>query len=191
MTSSTPEPAASSHGPGVVVPSVVAPSSAAGPSAAAHASVQSPEDAPLRTKLKRLGIALLPLLAVVLALWSGLASCPNRALTGVPCPGCGLTRATLALCSGHLVEALHWHPLVPLMLPLIAFLIVRSMLIGAGLIGPSAWQVRVPKWLFVAFGVLVLAVWLARLAGQLGGPSDPIDLSSSLVGRALTVLGVI
>lgn len=145
----------------------------------------------MRTKLKRLGVAMVPLLAVVVALWSGLASCPNRALTGVPCPGCGLTRATFALLSGDLVEALHWHPLVFLLLPLAGFLSVRSMLAGAGLIAANAWQVKVPNWVFIAFSVLVIGVWVARLAGFLGGPSDPIDLRLSVFGRALSFVGVI
>ena len=134
---------------------------------------------------------MVPLLLVAAALWSGLAACPNRAMTGVPCPGCGLTRATLALFSGDLMGALHWHPLVPLLLPIFGFLIVRSMLAGAGLIGASAWQVRLPNWAFVSFAVLVIGVWVVRLAGYLGGPSDPIDLKLSLMGRALTALGVI
>lgn len=134
---------------------------------------------------------MVPLLVVAVALWSGLAACPNRAMTGVPCPGCGLTRASLALLSGDLAGALHWHPLVPLLLPIFGFLILRSMLAGAGLIGPSAWQVRVPNWAFVAFAALVMGVWAVRLAGHLGGPSDPIDLRLSLIGRALTFLGVI
>ena len=185
--SSTPEPGASTHGPGVVVPSSeVVPSAPVPPVLATSAT-----DAPLRVKLKRLGAALVPLLALAVGLWSGLASCPNRALTGIPCPGCGLTRATMALLQGHLAEALHWHPLVPLLLPLVVFLILRSMLAGAGLISSSAWQVRVPNWAFIAFAVLVIGVWVARLAGYLGGPSDPVDLRLSIFGRALTFLGVL
>jgi len=34
-------------------------------------------------------------------------------LTGLPCPGCGLTRSFVFLGHGHFVEALHWHPLGP------------------------------------------------------------------------------
>jgi hypothetical protein len=179
MIPSTPEPSANPHGTGVVVPSTERPRAVAA------------EDAPMRTKLKRLGASMVPLLVLGAALWSGLASCPNRAMTGIPCPGCGLTRASLALLSGDLAGALHWHPLVFLLLPLAGFLVLRSMLSGAGLIGASAWQVRVPNWLFIAFALLVFGVWGARLAGYLGGPSDPVDLRLSLFGRALTFFGVI
>ncbi len=32
-------------------------------------------------------------------------------LTGLPCPGCGLTRSFVCLGHGHWRESLHWHPL--------------------------------------------------------------------------------
>jgi len=40
--------------------------------------------------------------------------CPFRAATGVDCPFCGMTRATLALGGGDLGAALALHPLAPL-----------------------------------------------------------------------------
>ncbi len=37
--------------------------------------------------------------------------CLFYTLTGLPCPGCGLTRSFVCLGHGHLRESLHWHPL--------------------------------------------------------------------------------
>ena len=37
--------------------------------------------------------------------------CPFYTLTGLPCPGCGLTRAFVCLGHGQVVQSLHWHPL--------------------------------------------------------------------------------
>ena len=37
--------------------------------------------------------------------------CPFYNLTGLPCPGCGLTRSFVCLGHGRWHEALHWHPL--------------------------------------------------------------------------------
>jgi hypothetical protein len=42
--------------------------------------------------------------------------CPFRTVTGIDCPFCGMTRATLALGSGELHHALGFHPLAPLVL---------------------------------------------------------------------------
>ncbi len=44
--------------------------------------------------------------------WDGLwlPPCPFHALTGLPCPGCGMTRACLHLIQGHLGPALLSNP---------------------------------------------------------------------------------
>ncbi len=39
--------------------------------------------------------------------------CPFRAVTSLPCPGCGLTRAASALATGRWAQALQFHPFVP------------------------------------------------------------------------------
>ncbi len=39
--------------------------------------------------------------------------CVLRQFTGLYCPGCGGTRAILAICSGRVLQSLWYHPLVP------------------------------------------------------------------------------
>ena len=39
------------------------------------------------------------------------AFCPFFLATGLPCPGCGLTRAFVCISHGHFAESLHWHPI--------------------------------------------------------------------------------
>jgi hypothetical protein len=53
--------------------------------------------------------------------------CPIHAYTGLLCPGCGGTRACAALLHGHLAEALHWNPLLTLLLPLLALYLLLAM----------------------------------------------------------------
>jgi hypothetical protein len=57
-----------------------------------------------------------------------LVLCPLRAVTGIPCPSCGLTRALAHLEHGHLAEALKFHPFSPLVLVAALALIVLLLL---------------------------------------------------------------
>jgi uncharacterized protein DUF2752 len=50
---------------------------------------------------------------------AGGVPCPFRAVTGVRCPLCGMTHATVALGSGDLGGAFAAHPLFPLVLALV------------------------------------------------------------------------
>ena len=79
--------------------------------------------------------------------------CPLKLLTGIDCPFCGMTRATLALGRGELAHALQLHPLAPLVLAgLVA--VLGMVIAGASLRGRRAYAV------LAATG----ALWLVRLA---------------------------
>lgn len=45
--------------------------------------------------------------------WPIVGDCWFRALTGLPCPGCGMGRACQALLLGDWAAAVAWHPLAP------------------------------------------------------------------------------
>src|SRR5258706_6025184 len=52
----------------------------------------------------------------------GRVLCPLALVTGMPCPGCGLTRACGQVTHGRLREAFEYHAIWPLVLAYLAFL---------------------------------------------------------------------
>lgn len=96
-----------------------------------------------------------------------LSLCLFRRLTGVPCPGCGLTRAVAALIRGDWHEALALHPLAPLV---VAEVGVGWALWGLWTVGrlPAILRARL-EWLLEACllgdAALLVVVWVARLIG--------------------------
>ncbi len=91
--------------------------------------------------------------------------CPLRAATGVPCPGCGITRALCLCAHGRFIEAVTvYHPVVPLVfLGLIAAA-------GFGLWRGKPLPDRIATPLVYVTVALLLAVWIARLTGWLPVP---------------------
>ena len=49
---------------------------------------------------------------------AGIPVCFFHAVTGLPCPGCGLTRALSSLIQGHPAAAFSYHPFAFIVLPL-------------------------------------------------------------------------
>jgi hypothetical protein len=54
--------------------------------------------------------------------------CAFHAATGLPCPGCGLTRSCMALLHGHPKEAFLLHPFGPVALGTLIFCLVGCLL---------------------------------------------------------------
>jgi len=101
-----------------------------------------------------------------IALATGLPLCPFASLTGVPCPGCGLFRAALALAHGDVREALALHPLVLVAIPLG---LAASLHVATARPKGRAAR-RALAALSGALLVAVVGVWLGRFCGAFGGP---------------------
>jgi hypothetical protein len=111
--------------------------------------------------------ALLPLSVLT----TGLEFCPFKVATGLPCPGCGITRASVAFLHGDITTSFFYHPLG-------APLVLAAVVIGV-LDAWYWWRSRAPgqppsppSWLiervmlspapWAAIAALVI-VWLVRL----------------------------
>ncbi|GAA1635779.1 DUF2752 domain-containing protein [Actinoplanes couchii] len=90
--------------------------------------------------------------------------CPLRTVTGIPCPGCGLTTAAVALVRGQFGAAIEANPLI---FGLAAFTVAVVPLVAlraVGLLGPprpwSSERRRLMGWIA---GLLAVASWLYQL----------------------------
>ncbi len=104
------------------------------------------------------GLALLFFDVDLLRQLSFFPACPFHMASGLPCPGCGMTRAFLLLGQLRIGDALAAHPLAP-------GLLLAMLWTLAGAPGRS----RIPRdAVATALLALVLGVWLVRLL--LGAP---------------------
>jgi hypothetical protein len=91
-------------------------------------------------------------------------TCILRLALGIPCPACGLTRATLAAAHLDLAGAQRFNPLS---VPLIAAAAATVLL--AFVAGDAAWR-RAVTVVTGGAGVALVVVWALRFAGFFGGP---------------------
>ncbi len=103
----------------------------------------------------------------------GVPLCPFAMLTRHPCPGCGLTRATLSLLHGDLHAAAHLHPLVFVVTPVIAVAFAYNALAyvrGGEWFASERLKARWINAAWITLGVAMIALWIARFFGAFGGP---------------------
>jgi hypothetical protein len=125
---------------------------------------------PLATILRnrRFGFVLIGALGVHIALGSlGLPGwqCAFLRLTGVPCPGCGLTRACMLLAKGDVQSSIRFHAFAPIFLVFVAILIIATLLpksVTEPLIHKAETLERQTGITIIILGGLIL-YWLARL----------------------------
>lgn len=103
--------------------------------------------------------------------WLGLEifPCAFKKVTGLPCPGCGMTRSCLAMVRGEWGEMWHWHPFGPLFA-------LFWVVVGGGLLMPSglrgryadrvAWVERKTRWavwVLAGLSIYSLTRWIGTV----------------------------
>lgn len=98
--------------------------------------------------------------------------CPFRWLSGLSCPGCGMTRSVTSLVVGDLRASIHYHPGGPLLV--IALGWAGAIAVADRLTGRTVWKVLRERWQGIASSVYLLMLlallvfWAVRLYGELG-----------------------
>lgn len=85
--------------------------------------------------------------------------CTFHAVTGLDCPGCGMTRAAYLLLHGHPWLALKQNPFI-LIIPVIAYMGLAEL--SPYLIGKQFKKIYFPTWMLITLGALILVYTIAR-----------------------------
>lgn len=95
--------------------------------------------------------------------WQGIPLCTLKAITGWPCPGCGLTRGMWHWLHGHWVEAIRLNALTPLISLIFTLYLVQHgrILLGKERLsfGTSSGQ----RLIGILFLLLFLGQWAINL----------------------------
>jgi hypothetical protein len=116
------------------------------------------------------GLGLLAATLAASVIWhpqddGGFVVCPFRKATGLPCPGCGLTRSFCAVAKGHLERAFEFHALGPaLFVVLLVYLVRGGALVAGAESAVARFDAAVRRWRLLRIGtVALLAVWIVEL----------------------------
>ena len=95
--------------------------------------------------------------------------CPIRIVYRTPCPGCGVTRATVAMLLGNWSLSLEMNPAAPLVVPIVVGLVAANVVLYLWK-GETTWGGPWTQRLALVVGVVLAVVWAARYFGAFGGP---------------------
>ena len=110
---------------------------------------------PFRVRLRNLFVFLLLLLFYMGFLRLTGIGCPIRHITGISCPGCGMSRALLSLLTGHFAEAFRYHPMIYAVIPGGLFLFLAP--------DGTAKEHAAKKAVLVLLVVLMILVYICRI----------------------------
>lgn len=84
------------------------------------------------------------------------SACPVYLIFGIPCPGCGMTRAWISLFSGDIAKAFYFHP------AFLAAAIIAACVILCG-IKPKLKKSKVITGIYLVLCVVFLAAYIYRM----------------------------
>lgn len=103
-------------------------------------------------KKTRLWITVFFVLLFCLLIFSGNFRCYTKLITGIPCPGCGMTRAYSSLFHLQIKEAFFYHPLF-LLPPVVLLLLLLQ----------KKKLFTTPRWLWGIILIVFLGVYAIRM----------------------------
>ncbi len=105
--------------------------------------------------------------------------CPIKFITGVPCLGCGMTRALISVLELNLKDALYYHPMVIVLVPVSIFHVSDYFIFH---IDKKIWNI-----IIAIICIMFIVCYIIRISFGYGIFSD-WDIKDGLVYRILCAL---
>ncbi|MBQ6312039.1 MAG: DUF2752 domain-containing protein [Lachnospiraceae bacterium] len=121
-----------------------------------------------RDQRKQIVTVVLAVIAVIVFLRLAGVTCLIKYMTGISCPGCGMTRAWIAFGTGHFHRAMQYHPLFLLAVPAAGYVVLRVLLKARGI--PAE---RFRKWDYILLSIACTALFVCY-AFRMADPQDTI-----------------
>jgi len=87
--------------------------------------------------------------------------CVFRKVTGLDCPGCGMTRATYAMLHGRIGDAFAFNPVGMILLPL-ALIALGIEVLGWVMGRPMPFRLRTGRWGVGIVAAILITWWVVR-----------------------------
>ena len=108
-------------------------------------------------------IAMILLVFGILVVFIFDVNCVFKSITGLPCPGCGLTRGFRSLFSGHIIDAFNYNVLT---IPIFLFLLVLAILLVIDFVFKKKYTERLLKKLsnyYMLIIAIVIISWIINI----------------------------
>lgn len=108
----------------------------------------------IKKNIKELSVYLMIILFIIILYFMDLLFCPIHKLTGLYCPGCGITRMIISIFKLEFYEAFRYNPYVFIIFP---FLVIYELFYIIKLItGKETFIHKIPK--IIWYILLILAI---------------------------------
>lgn len=136
----------------------------------------------LQSNMKGIVLLHIKVLILLALLFFTMWHCPVRLLFGVPCPGCGTTRACISLLKLDVRAAFASQPVFPILILIFLYAVHRNIIRSNWTISGRVWRGRAEAAVLAAAVLVVLVVYFIRLIRQ-DSPVMEISPEKGLVFR--------
>lgn len=137
----------------------------------------------IRSAIPVLGVVAMVVIAANIILGK---ICPLRMIFGIPCPGCGITRAFLLALQGKFYEATVMHPFwILLTILLLSFLAVRYFVSEKIILRKAK---KVIKICFIILMILLVIYYIYRMMTWFPNKEPMVYDTNNVIRRILKIL---